>query len=59
MSQEQTKLGWLQAELNAVILKQAEVETAKAAYMASYEIAKERLEDARDKLEQLVEDNTD
>lgn len=56
MSQEQTKLSWLEAELNAVILKKAEVETAKANYLTSYEIASERLEHAKEKLESLIED---
>lgn len=48
-------LDWLTAEKNAVLLKKAEVDTAKAAYLAAYTEAKTRLEAAEAKLETLIE----
>lgn len=56
MAQEQTKKQWLELELAAVITKIAEVETAKTNYLASYEIATERLEQGKEKLLELIAD---
>lgn len=56
MSQTQTKKQWLELEFAAVVTKLAEVETAKEAYMLSYEIAKERLEAGKEKLLELLAD---
>lgn len=54
MSDPQTTLEWLEGELAAVVLKLAEVETAKHAYLDSYHIAKSRLQEGKQKLEDLV-----
>lgn len=54
MSEEITTKDWLEAELAAVILKMAEVETAKVQYLESYGIAKTRLQKGKDELEALV-----
>ncbi len=54
MSVEQTTLEWLQAEHAAVVLKFAEVQIAKQTYLASYEIAKARLEKGKAELELLI-----
>lgn len=54
MSEELTTKGWLEAELAAVILKMAEVETAKQAYLDSANIAKTRLQKGKTELESLI-----
>lgn len=53
-----TKLEWLQSELQAVNNELNAVEVARTAYLASYELAKERLSEGREQLMDLIADQT-
>lgn len=55
MSEELTTKEWLEGEKAAVVLKLAEVETAKHAYLDSYHIAKSRLQKGEAELTTLIE----
>lgn len=59
MSDEITTKEWLEQEHAAVVLKLAEVETAKHAYLDSYHIVKSRLQKGKTELEILIETMND